>query len=120
MISTFFAFGRVDTGFLLFMIAPMNLKNVWLPFALLMLAIPAGAEEEWIPLFDGKSLDAWKGFKMDGIPDGWSIEDGVLYGTGKGKKRADLITKEKFQDYELVVEWKTEKERQQRDSDSGG
>ena len=67
--------------------------------------LSTNAEEEWIALFDGSSTDAWRGFKKEELPEGWSIqEDGTLLGKGGG----DIITKEKFENYELVVEWKIE------------
>jgi hypothetical protein len=33
---------------------------------------------EWRVLFDGTSLDAWRGYKTDKIPSGWRIADGLL------------------------------------------
>ena len=32
----------------------------------------------WHVLFDGKSLDAWRGYKGAPIPSGWHIADGTL------------------------------------------
>ncbi|TWT73609.1 hypothetical protein Pla123a_39460 [Posidoniimonas polymericola] len=56
-----------------------------------------------ISLFDGTSLDAWKGYKTPGPPKGWVIEDGVLVHRSGG---VDLVTKETFSDFELAFEWK--------------
>jgi type 1 glutamine amidotransferase len=69
------------------------------------LAGVASAESEWQVLFDGTSLDAWKGYgaKDGSVPDGWAIEDGTLART---KKTTDLATKEQFDDFELEFEWK--------------
>ncbi len=58
--------------------------------------------DEWQTLFDGKSTDAWRGYNKDAMPDKWSVEDGMLVGNGGG----DIITKEKYQDFELELEWK--------------
>ncbi len=67
----------------------------------------SSAEEEWIPLFDGSNLEAWRGYQQEGIPKGWSIqEDGTLL--GDGKSNIDLITKEQFENFEIVIEWKIE------------
>jgi len=45
----------------------------------LLLAVPGtapGAEEGWISLFDGRSMDGWKTATEN--PDTWKIEDGAL------------------------------------------
>ena len=34
----------------------------------------------WRPLFDGTSLDAWRGFKTDSVPSGWRIVDRIRRG----------------------------------------
>jgi hypothetical protein len=57
----------------------------------------------WKLLFDGKSLDGWRGYKQPAAPDAWKVVDGVLTLTGKG---GDIVTKEQFQDFELKLEWK--------------
>jgi hypothetical protein len=58
---------------------------------------------EWKTLFDGTSLDAWRGYKSDKVPDGWKIVDGTLF---KDTSVADLVTKDDFGDFELSLEWK--------------
>ena len=77
---------------------------------LLMLAISCSAamakKRKWKVLFDGKSTDAWRGFKQDSFPDkGWRVEDGTLK-TVVGVQSRDIITKEKYRDFELELEWK--------------
>jgi hypothetical protein len=66
-------------------------------------AIESQSASAWRPLFDGRSLDAWRGYKTDKIPDGWRIENGALT---KDKPVADIVTKEQFGDFELELEWK--------------
>lgn len=62
--------------------------------------------EGWQLLFDGRSMDAWRGFKMDGLPAGWSVEDGeIRFSRPESGQRADIITREQFQNFELVLEW---------------
>jgi hypothetical protein len=58
---------------------------------------------QWKVLFDGKSMDAWRGYKTDTVPAGWSIVDGTL---AKEKPVADIVSKEQFGDFELELEWK--------------
>lgn len=66
---------------------------------------PARSEPtgSWRPLFDGKSLAAWKGYKTDNVPDGWRIANGELV---KDAPVADIITRDQFGDFELELDWK--------------
>jgi hypothetical protein len=61
------------------------------------------AEGEWRTLFDGGSLEGWRGFKKDSVPAGWQVVDGALTRVGKA---GDLITQDEFGDFELTLEWK--------------
>lgn len=66
---------------------------------------PEEREAGWRLLFDGESLDGWRGFRMDSMPDGWKVVDGTLARTGPG---GDIITRERFEDFELSLEWRVE------------
>jgi hypothetical protein len=66
-------------------------------------AAPAQAGGEWRTLFDGRSLDAWRGFRNSTVPAGWQVVDGALTRVGEG---GDLITRDEFGDFELALEWK--------------
>lgn len=58
---------------------------------------------DWQVLFDGQSLDAWRGYQSEAIPQGWRIEGDVLaFADGDG----DLVTREAYSDFELELEWK--------------
>ncbi len=57
--------------------------------------------QNWIAL---DSAEHWRGYKQEGVPDAWVIEDGVLHKAGKGG--GDLITREQFESFELELEWK--------------
>lgn len=60
----------------------------------------------WQLLFDGRSLDAWRGYRRDAMPDaGWEIADGTLRTVAK-VKGADIITRRSFGDFELSWEWR--------------
>ena len=76
---------------------------------LLLLVInycPTAAQSKWKVLFDGKSTDAWRGFKRDAFPaKGWVVENGALK-TIVGGEHVDLITKDKYQNFELELEWR--------------
>jgi len=56
----------------------------------------------WRLLFDGKTTAGWRGWKMDSLPSGWQVVDGTLK---RVKPAADIITKEKFKNFELSLEW---------------
>lgn len=57
------------------------------------------------PLFNGKDLTGW--MNRDGKPStGWTVEDGAL--TRGGKAAGDLWTEERFGDFILELEFKTQ------------
>jgi len=62
----------------------------------------------WELLFDGKSLDKFRGYRMDSIPPGWEIQDGLLaFNADHGEEGyGDLITREQYASFELSLEWK--------------
>jgi len=57
----------------------------------------------WQVLFNGTSMNAWRGYKTDTVPAGWHIVDGTL---AKETPVGDLVSKEEFGDFELELEWK--------------
>ena len=72
-------------------------------------AANALTEEErvdgWELLFDGQSLDAWRGFKQDATPTtGWEVLGGCLVRAAEGG--GDIITKKQYDDFELTLEWR--------------
>ena len=64
----------------------------------------AGAQRSaWRVLFDGTSLDAWRGYSSTIIPPAWHIAGGTL---AKDTPVADIVSKDEFGDFELELEWK--------------
>ena len=59
----------------------------------------------WEPLFDGKSLEHWRGYQKQDVPEGWVVEDGCIARHDQGEWR-DLITKDVFDNFELTLDWK--------------
>ena len=59
--------------------------------------------EGWQLLFDGKSPSQWRGYKSNSVPDGWKVEDGTLTKSGS---TGDIITRNKFANFELDLDWK--------------
>ena len=60
-------------------------------------------EAGWVLLFDGKSMENFRGYKKDTVPDGWKIVDGAITRVGGG---GDIITKEQYDNFELSLEYK--------------
>jgi hypothetical protein len=72
---------------------------------------PHQKRKGWRLLWDGKTSDGWIGAKLDHFPkQGWVIKDGVLtvLETGGGESRGggDIITKDLYSNFELVLEFK--------------
>lgn len=60
----------------------------------------------WKLLFDGKSLEGWRGFgKAEAPTQGWTAEDGCLKLLPKSG-RGDIITIETFTNFDFRWEWK--------------
>lgn len=60
-------------------------------------------EDGWRSLFDGKSTDAWRGYRKDHLPAGWQVVDSALTRVGRA---GDIVTREQFQDFELALQWR--------------
>lgn len=57
----------------------------------------------WRPLFDGRTLNGWRGYHMSAPPSGWQVVDGAITRVAEG---GDLITNDEFGNFELALEWK--------------
>jgi hypothetical protein len=57
-------------------------------------------------LFNGSNLEHWRTYQCECITDGWQIVDKILVRAGPAR---DLITKEKFKNFILELEWKISK-----------
>lgn len=74
----------------------------------------------WKLLFDGKTLDGWRGLGRDHVPNGlWAVENGTIKKVNLGDVKklpdgrpvegGDLATIEEFDNFELYFEWKINK-----------
>ena len=63
----------------------------------------------WKLLFDGKTLEGWRMYQNKAA-DAWGVKNGELYCKGsetdKSDLRADIITTDQFENYELIIDWK--------------
>ena len=66
-------------------------------------------------IFDGETLNGWRGYGKDNAPSRWTVEDGCIKftgtGTGEGQtlEGGDLIFAHKFKNFQLELEWKVSK-----------
>lgn len=63
-------------------------------------------DNEWTILFDGSNMDHWRGYLEDGMPSEWQIEDGAMAFTPGENGKKNIITKEKYTNFILSLEWK--------------
>jgi hypothetical protein len=95
------------------------MKKIFLMVAMAACLAGCKAKEEnpnTIVLFDGTSLEGWRGYGKEHMPARWSIEDGCLKfsGTGGGEAQTDeggdvIFAAQKFKNFELELEWKISK-----------
>jgi hypothetical protein len=56
-----------------------------------------------IILFDGKDLSQWRSVKDTAAPADWTVGNGIFT---VNKKAGNIETKQRFEDYQLHIEWK--------------
>jgi hypothetical protein len=103
----------------------MSLRPLVAAFALVAVsAVPAAAQTTpapntlsaaekaagWTLLFDGHTLDGWRGYKKaDANGLRWKVDDGALSlpaQTAAGTASGDIISKDTFEQFELVFDWR--------------
>lgn len=57
----------------------------------------------WTLMFDGTSLNGWRGYKTEKPSGGWRADNGTLVRLGGG---GDLMTVEQYGDFDMRFEWK--------------
>ena len=77
-----------------------------LPIVLLGATLTVHAEDGFVPLFDGKTLDGWTGMRGNPLPaQSWTVEDGTIR-TQQDRTGGDLRTVAEYTDFDLRFEWK--------------
>ncbi len=59
---------------------------------------------KWQYLFDGKSINELRGYKMDTFPNAWKVENGALVAQ-TDVPNVDLVTKDTYTNFDLTLEW---------------
>jgi hypothetical protein len=66
-------------------------------------------KQGWVSLFDGNTLTGWRTYQNKKT-DSWSVSDGTIHcnpgSMAPGQTRADLMTIDQFENFELVIDWK--------------
>jgi 3-keto-disaccharide hydrolase len=69
----------------------------------------AEKKDGYLLLFDGKTMNGWRTYQNK-PSDSWTVNNGTLYckgsATNKSDKRADLITNDQFENFDLSLDWK--------------
>lgn len=74
--------------------------------AMTLATSPGGAEEPWVALFDGRTLDGW--VQRNGTAE-YRVADGAIVGrTSEGSPNSFLTTEEAYGDFELEFEVKVD------------
>ncbi|MFY0650987.1 MAG: DUF1080 domain-containing protein [Cyclobacteriaceae bacterium] len=68
-------------------------------------------QDGWILMFDGKTSNGWRGFKMDHFPTRWEVVDGTFHmksnATEEEKKdKGDIIYDTELENFIFRMEWK--------------
>ena len=64
------------------------------------------SSSDWTILFDGTSLDNWRGYLSEDIYPEWTIQDEVMVFNPSNVGGKNIITKEKYTNFILSLEWK--------------
>jgi hypothetical protein len=57
----------------------------------------------WQLLFDGRSIEHWRGYQKDALPKGWQVVDGAITRVASA---GDIVSTDQYRDFELSLEWK--------------
>ncbi|MEL6810501.1 MAG: DUF1080 domain-containing protein [Bacteroidota bacterium] len=63
-------------------------------------------DSDWVVLFDGTSFDNWRGYLKEEMHPEWTIEDGTMAFTPGKVGGKNIITKDKYTNFILSLEWK--------------
>ena len=75
----------------------------------------ASANNDWISLFDGSTLNGWHTYGKTEPGKAWSVDSGTIHHSSAAKKNyqteggGDLVSNDEFENFDLKVDWKISK-----------
>lgn len=60
----------------------------------------------WQLLFNGESMEGWRGYKKQNVPSKWTVQDGAITLNKEGGEGGDIITVAQYDNFELSLDWK--------------
>lgn len=63
-------------------------------------------KQGYITLFDGKTLEGWRGYAKDHVPANWIVEDGCLKFDPQRGEGGDIIFAHNFKNFVFEMDWK--------------
>lgn len=72
---------------------------------------PKDVKQGWKLLFDGKTMNGWRGAYLDSLPTkGWEVKDGVLIvepsAGAEAANGGDIVTIDEYSSFDLTVDFK--------------
>lgn len=69
------------------------------------------AEQEWVSLFDGKTMAGWHQYNGEEIGEEWSVKEGVMVFEPKEDRKwgdggKNIVTDKEYTNFVLSLEWK--------------
>lgn len=94
-----------------FVVIGMTLASVSVAAAQINTLTPKEIRQGWKLLFDGKTMNGWRGAYLDSLPTkGWEVKDGVLIvepsGGGEAAFGGDIVTIDEYSSFELSLDFK--------------
>ncbi len=69
---------------------------------------PDESSDGWVLLFDGETLDGWRGYNGIDMAEAWIVQDGTMHlkERPKGSPHANVITEKQYDDFDLRFDFK--------------
>jgi len=69
-------------------------------------SIQSENNDDWTILFDGSTLENWRGYLSENIYPEWTIQDDALMFTPGEEGGKNIISRKKYKNFILSLEWK--------------
>ncbi|MGO4821730.1 MULTISPECIES: 3-keto-disaccharide hydrolase [unclassified Flavobacterium] len=85
------------------------IKSIHTALLVLVMIPIANAQDQFTPLFDGKTTAGWHSYGKTQACDAWKVENGSLHFDPTAKvnnQGGDLVTDKEYSDFHLKLDWK--------------